>query len=228
MSKARILLAEDDASLGFIIKDNLELASYHVELCEDGISAWKAFTAGSFDLCILDVMLPGKDGFSIAADIRRQNEQVPILFLTARAMKDDRITGFKTGGDDYITKPFSIEELLLRIEVFLKRSKSVVNTRPVYSLGAFVLDHNNLTLSIGDEEIVLTQKEGDILMMFCQNVGIVLKREDILNKIWGDDDYFTGRSLDVFISRIRKYLKQDTNIEIINQHGIGFKLVIKS
>jgi DNA-binding response OmpR family regulator len=228
MSKARILLAEDDASLGFIIKDNLELASYHVDLYEDGISAWKAFTNSNFDLCVLDVMLPGKDGFSIAADIRKQNEQVPILFLTARAMKDDRITGFKTGGDDYITKPFSIEELLLRIEVFLKRSKAIISDRPVFQLGDFVLDHNNLTLKVGNDEIVLTQKEGDILKMFCQNTGLVLKREDILNKIWGDDDYFTGRSLDVFISRIRKYLKPDPSIEIINQHGIGFKLIVKA
>ncbi|QHT67133.1 response regulator transcription factor [Rhodocytophaga rosea] len=229
-NKAKILLVEDDASLGFVIKDNLEINGFHVTLCGDGEAAWQTFRQAAFDLCILDVMLPKRDGFTLAQYIRQYNTLVPIIFLTAKSMKEDKIAGFKTGGDDYITKPFSIEELLLRIEVFLKRSQYTVSQAipiPVFSIGKYTFDYKNLLLSYGTEKRYLTQKEADILQLFCLNPDVTLKREDILNKVWGDDDYFMGRSLDVFITKLRKYLKADSNIEIVNLHGVGFKLEVK-
>lgn len=229
-SKARILLVEDDASLGFVIKDNLEINGLHVTLCADGDTAWETFRQSAFDLCILDVMLPKRDGFTLAQYIRQYNNLVPILFLTAKSMKEDKIAGFKSGGDDYITKPFSIEELLLRIEVFLKRSRYAgfkVASPTIFEIGSYTFDYKNLLLSCGGGKKYLTQKEADILQLFCLNPHVTLKREEILNKVWGDDDYFMGRSLDVFITKLRKYLKADHTIEIINLHGVGFKLEVK-
>jgi DNA-binding response OmpR family regulator len=229
-NKAKILLVEDDASLGFVIKDNLEINGFHVTLCADGEAAWHTFRQAAFDLCVLDVMLPKRDGFTLAQYIRQYDTLVPIIFLTAKSMKEDKIVGFKTGGDDYITKPFSIEELLLRIEVFLKRSQYAVSqaiSKSVFSIGSYTFDYKNLLLIYGTEKRYLTQKEADILQLFCLNPDVTLKREDILNKVWGDDDYFMGRSLDVFITKLRKYLKADPNIEIVNLHGVGFKLEVK-
>jgi DNA-binding response OmpR family regulator len=225
--KTKILLVEDDQNLGFVIKDNLEIQGYEVVLCEDGESALSAFSNQEFDICILDVMLPRKDGISSALEIRAINQQIPIIFLSAKSMKEDKIAGFKAGADDYVTKPFSIEELILRIEVFLKRSKGVsFNEASVYKLNDYTFDYNNLSLSSKQNNYSLTKKEADVLKLFSLNKGKILKREEILKDVWGDDDYFMGRSMDVFISRLRNYLKDDPTIEIQNVHGIGFKLVL--
>jgi len=224
----KILLVEDDPNLGFVIKDNLEDAGYMVILCADGESGLKTFQNKKFNLCILDIMLPKKDGFSLAESIRARNEQIPIIFLTAKSMKEDRIKGFKIGADDYITKPFSMEELLLRINVFVKRSLSDYsipnNEIEEVKIGRLVFDYPNLTLTGIDHSEKLTRKEAEILLLFSQNKEAVLKREHILKSVWGENDYFLGRSLDVFISRIRKYLKMDPTLRIINYHKVGFKL----
>jgi DNA-binding response OmpR family regulator len=220
---ARILLVEDDSSLGFVIKDNLGMKGYAVTLCTDGDSGLEAFQKEEFDLCIFDVMLPKKDGFALALKVRERNERIPILFVTAKSMLEDKVAGFTAGGDDYITKPFSMEELTLRIEVFLRRS----NGQPaasLYKLGNYEFDPLNLRLTHPNGEKMLTQKEADVLKLLCLNKTRVLKREEILKAVWGDDDYFLGRSLDVFISKLRKYLKDDDTVEIVNYHGVGFKL----
>jgi len=229
-NKPRILLVEDDINLGYVIKDNLHVNGYEVTLCEDGEKGLEASCVQKFDLCILDIMLPKKDGFSIAEEIRKKDQQTPILFLSAKSMKEDKITGFKIGADDYITKPFSIEELILRIEVFLKRSKNFLQTNDLpksFTIGKFQFNYSDLCLSCNGNSRTLTQKEADILRLFCLKQDSILKREEILQSIWGDDDYFLGRSLDVFISKLRKYLKADANVEIVNYHGVGFKLEIK-
>ena len=226
MSRAKILLVEDDANLGFVVKDNLEMEGFAVTLYDDGEKGWQGFAGGTFDLCILDVMLPRKDGFELARAIRQRNETVPILFLTAKSMKEDRIAGFKTGADDYLTKPFSIEELVLRIEVFLRRSGHGQAAGNVYPLGDLVLDYQNLVLRGKGGASGITQREADLLRLFCTHRDQVLRREDILRRIWGDDDYFMGRSLDVFISRLRKYLREDPRLEIQNVHGVGFRLAV--
>ena len=223
----KILLVEDDTNLGYVIKDNLEVAGFKVEWRKDGEEGLNCFVNEPFDLCVLDVMLPKTDGFTIAREIRKSDEHTPIIFLTAKAMKEDKINGFRMGGDDYITKPFSIEELILRIEVFLKRANTKPFPAPVIQLGSYMFDHRNLRLSHKDWEKKLTQKEADILKIFCQSIGQVVRREDILKDIWGDDDYFLGRSLDVFISKLRKYLQEDKSLCITNFHGVGFKLEIK-
>jgi DNA-binding response OmpR family regulator len=224
MKKAKLLLVEDDPSLGFIIKDNLELKSFDVELHGEGESAWRAFQKHTYDLCILDIMLPKKDGFALIANIRKQNQQVPVLFLTARVGQKEKLEAFRLGADDYITKPFSIEELIFRIEVFLKRSHVPPPDPVLIRIGAYTFDMPNLLLVHGNKEIQLTQKEGDLLQLFVINREKLMKREEILKAVWGDDDYFLGRSLDVFVSRLRKYLQEDKSIEIVNQFGVGFRL----
>ncbi len=228
---AKILLVEDDTNLAYVIKDNLEINGYEVCHCEDGEIAWQTFLQQSFDVCVLDIMLPKKDGISLAEGIRQQNEIIPIIFLTAKGMKEDKIAGFKVGADDYMTKPFSIEELVLRIEVCLRHTKgkqpSTSQQEKGYAIGQYLFDYANLTLIFADEKLLLTQKEAEVLQLFCLNKGKVLKREDILQPIWGNDSYFSGRSLDVFISKIRKYLQKDPKIEIVNLHGVGFKLEVK-
>lgn len=222
----KILLVEDDQTLNFIIKDNLEQNGYIVTTAEDGESAIKAFKSGKFSLCLLDVMLPKKDGFTLAKEIREMDDHVPIIFLTARSMTEDRITGLTIGGDDYITKPFSMEELLLKIRIFLKRS---INTNEVsadqnyYKVGQFNFYFDSLILDSSEERKTLTYKEAELLRYFCDNPNKVLSRSDILKQVWGSDDYYLGRSLDVFISRLRKYLSCDENIKILNLHGIGFR-----
>ncbi|MDN5212635.1 response regulator transcription factor [Fulvivirgaceae bacterium BMA12] len=223
----KILLVEDDTNLGYVIKDNLEVAGFEVIWCENGEEGLRYFFEQGTDLCVLDVMLPKMDGFTMAREIRKTDEVTPIIFLTAKAMKEDKINGFTLGGDDYITKPFSIEELILRIEVFLKRADTKPATAPLTQLGQYKFDYQNLILSCNDWEKKLTQKEADILRIFCQKKGQVVRREDILKDIWGDDDYFLGRSLDVFISKLRKYLQEDQSLSITNFHGVGFKLEIK-
>ncbi|HLT74890.1 MAG TPA: response regulator transcription factor [Ohtaekwangia sp.] len=222
-----ILLVEDDPSLGFVIKDNLGIKGYNVTLCKDGEEGEQTFRKGDFDLCILDVMLPKKDGFSLARSVREINKHVPIIFLTAKAMTDDKLEGFRTGADDYVTKPFSLDELYFRIEVFLRRSQDQVNeASPSFQIGEYQFDPSRLTIRRNGQERSLTQKEAEVLRYLCQNRERVLKREEILNKIWGNDDYFMGRSLDVFISKLRKYLKDDPAIQIANYHGVGFRLEV--
>lgn len=223
-----ILLVEDDPSLGFVIKDNLTHKGYLVELTENGEEGLHAFNERPFDLCILDVMMPKKDGFSLAQAIREKNKNVPILFITAKSMLEDKITGFQSGGDDYIVKPFSMEELFLRMDVFLRRSTVVVNTDTSFALGALIFDCQNLTLQHTSGAKTLTQKEAEVLKLLCVNRQRVMKREEILTTVWGDDDYFMGRSLDVFISKLRKYLKEDPKVEIVNYHGVGFRLEVGS
>jgi len=222
-----ILLVEDDPALGVVIKDNLQQNGYTVDLANDGNKAIDLFRSKPFDICLLDVMLPKKDGFTVAQSIRSHNQDVPILFLTAKSMEEDRITGFQSGGDDYITKPFSMKELTLRIEVFLKRSSSNNDlSRKPYRIGSFHFDYENLTLSNTENSFQLTAKEALVLKYLCSNKGKVVKRNDILEAVWGTDDYFLGRSMDVFISRLRKYLKADPTIHIKNIHGVGFSLQI--
>ena len=227
--KANILLVEDDLNLGFVIQDALKRRGYTVHLCRDGKEGLRKFNEQPYDLCVLDVMLPQKDGFSLAEDIRLVNAQVPIVFLTAKSQTEDRIAGFKAGGDDYLTKPFSHEELILRIEAILRRTQGReedVRERDRFEVGDYTFDHRNLMLSHPTEERKLTKKEAEVLRLLCLHADQVLPRELVLNMVWGDDTYFLGRSLDVFISRLRKYLKLDPKVQIVNVHGVGFKLVI--
>lgn len=223
--KAHILYVEDDESLSFVTRDNLELQGYRITYCEDGLKAKNLIHREEFDLCILDVMLPEIDGFTLAEEIRKFNPHVPILFLTAKSLKEDRIRGLKIGGDDYITKPFSIEELILKIEVFLRRSRVIQPTSNRIKISHFELDYPNLTLHYQKQTQRLTQKEADLLKFLAENRNEIIKRSTILEKLWGQDDYFLGRSLDVFISRLRKYLRPDENLKIENIHGVGFRLL---
>ena len=221
----KILLVEDDPSLGFVIKDNLTLKGYDVTLCKDGEEGEQSFLDNAYNLCIFDVMLPKMDGFSLARSVRKKSATVPILFLTAKSMIEDKLEGFRTGADDYITKPFSLEELLCRIEVFLRRAPLISQIeQKIVFLGQYEFDFSNLTLKTRSAEKTLTQKEAEVLKLLYQNRERVLKREEILKQVWGDDDYFMGRSMDVFISKLRKYLKEDPSVQIVNYHGVGFKL----
>lgn len=222
---AKILLVEDDPNLGFVIKDTLSMKGYEVTLRNNGDDGLHTFCEKQFDLCILDVMMPKKDGFTLAQQIRERNQQVPILFVTAKSMLEDKIAGFQSGGDDYISKPFSIEELCLRIEVFLRRSVAQTNEEQ-FTLGDLRFDCQSFTLHHNTGEKTLTQKEAEVLKLLCQNKDRVLKREEILKAVWGNDDYFLGRSMDVFISKLRKYLKEDPRVQIVNYHGVGFRLEV--
>jgi len=225
--RANIFYVEDDETLSFVTKDNLELQGFKITHCSDGKSALQLIKndLSEMDLCILDVMLPDVDGFELARKIRERNSQIPILFLTAKSLKEDRINGLKIGADDYITKPFSIEELILKIEVFLKRSRIHSNhTASLFDIGKYSFDYKNLQLTLADQSKTLTQKEADLLKLFVENKNEVLKRSHILETVWGEDDYFLGRSLDVFISRLRKYLSEDDTLVLKNIHGVGFKL----
>ncbi|MEM7107423.1 MAG: response regulator transcription factor [Bacteroidota bacterium] len=223
-SEIAILLVEDDESLGFVVKDNLELRGFKVDWVKNGQEGLNFYKKKDYSVCLLDVMLPEKDGFHLATDIREVDQQTPILFLTARAMQEDKLDGFRSGGDDYITKPFSMEELVFRINVFLKRTKRQTSLTK-YQLGDFIFDYDNLQLIKSGVGQTLTQKEADVLKYFADHTGKLVKRESILKAIWGEDDYFMGRSLDVFISKLRGYLKKDTSVEIANFHGVGFKLI---
>jgi DNA-binding response OmpR family regulator len=228
---AKILLVEDDPTLGYVIKDGLSHKGYDVTLCKDGEQGQSFFDQQLYDLCIFDVMMPKKDGFTLAKEIRDKNTQVPILFVTAKTMLEDKMDGFRAGGDDYILKPFSMEELVMRIEVFLRRSKSnghELEQNGAFELGGFKFDAKNFKLNHSSGEKVLTPKEAEVLKLLCLHKDRVLKREEILTTVWGDDDYFMGRSLDVFISKLRKYLKEDPTVEIVNYHGVGFKLELRN
>ncbi|KXH82779.1 response regulator transcription factor [Chryseobacterium kwangjuense] len=222
MEKSKILYAEDDKTIAFLIQDSLE-SYYDINCYPDGKSALEAFNNGSFDICLLDIMMPELNGFEVAEQIRSKNSEIPIIFISAKALKEDRIKGLKIGADDYLVKPFSIEELILKIEVFLKRTKKTDPAPPKYKVGKYDFDPKNYTLQTPDSRITLTQRESELLLYFIHHKNTVLKRQDILKAIWGDDDYFMGRSLDVFISRLRKVLADEQNILIENLHGIGFR-----
>lgn len=227
--KPKILLVEDDANLGFVTKDRLGEAGYEVTLARDGFSGYQQFMKSHYDLCIFDIMLPKKDGFELLKEVRHADNKVPIIFLTAKSMLDDKIKGFKGGADDYITKPFNMEELILRVEALLKRSKTSESgiAKDFFTVGKYTFDFKNLTLKIGHQSKTLTKKEAELLRLLCLNMGNVLEREVALNIIWGNDDYFLGRSMDVFITKLRKYLGEDPKIKIINVHGVGFKMEIQ-
>lgn len=227
MSIFKILYTEDDETLGFLTKDNLEQNNYDVTHCCDGKLGLEAFNKGNFDICILDIMMPKIDGFELATEIRKHNSDIPIIFLSAKTLKEDRIKGLRLGADDYLIKPFSIEELLLKIEIFLKRSqKNDSIDKSIYKIGKYHFDTKNFILFNENEKIGLTQREAELLKLFLDNKNSVLKREQILTSLWGDDDYFMGRSLDVFISRLRKILVNEQGISIENLHGIGFRFTI--
>lgn len=228
--RIKVLLVEDDLNLGFVIQDHLRNEGYQADLEKDGYSGFQKFYNSTYDLCILDVMLPKKDGFTLAEDIRKIDQGVPILFLTAKSMTEDKIRGFKLGGDDYLTKPFSFDELDLRIKAILKRAKPAEGEDPakrdVFHLGDFEFDYSNLVLHHKDGDRSLTKKEAELLRMLCLHKDQVLTREMALTVVWGSDDYFLGRSMDVFITKLRKYLKKDERVKIMNVHGVGFKLIV--
>jgi len=227
--KVKILLVEDDTSLGFIVSDQLKSDGYNVTLCSDGAEGFKRFNEDKFHLCILDVMMPKKDGFSLAKDIRKIDSNIPILFLSAKSSDEDKVEGFKSGGDDYLTKPFNSEELQLRVAAMLRRVNVQPNTKDdsVYTIGTYEFDTLNFVLKHPNFEKTLTKKEAQILNILCKFMNQVVAREIVLTGVWGQDNYFVGRSLDVFITKLRKYLKEDERIQIANVHGIGFKLEVE-
>ncbi|MBK6346595.1 MAG: response regulator transcription factor [Bacteroidales bacterium] len=227
--KAKILLVEDDPNLSAVLSDYLEMLEYSTTQAADGEEGLSKFSQDNFDLCILDVMLPKKDGFSLAKDIREINEQIPVVFLTARGQNDDRIAGFRVGCDDYITKPFSSEELALRIEAILKRcmNRNMRSQSSILDIGSYRFDSVNLVLRFNNEEQKLTPKEAALLKLLCSYRNNLLPRDTALKEIWGDSDYFIGRSMDVFIARLRKYLRHDPSVVIQNVHGSGFKLEVR-
>lgn len=225
--KLRILLCEDDENLGMLLREYLLAKGYDSELYPDGDAGCKAFMKAKYDLVVTDVMMPKKDGFTMAQEIRAINPEVPIIFLTAKTLKEDILEGFKIGADDYITKPFSMEELTFRIEAILRRVRGKRSKEnAVYRLGRFSFDTQKQILSIGDKNTKLTTKESELLSLLCQHANEILQREYALKTIWVDDNYFNARSMDVYITKLRKHLKEDASIEIINVHGKGYKLII--
>jgi two-component system, OmpR family, response regulator len=227
--KVKLLLAEDDENLGMLLKEYLIAKGYETDLYADGEQAYRGFTKNnSYNLCILDIMMPKKDGITLAKDIRLINMDIPIIFLTAKNMKEDVLEGFKIGADDYITKPFSMEELIFRIEAIMRRisqdSGSLEDA--IYKLGIYTFDSRKQILSGGEEEVKLTTKEAELLKLLCNNANKVLERNFALKTIWIDDNYFNARSMDVYITKLRKHLKDDPKVEIINVHGKGYKLIM--
>ncbi|MCO6475750.1 MAG: response regulator transcription factor [Phaeodactylibacter sp.] len=236
MANNRILLVEDDQNFGDVLRSYLEMHEYEVTLATDGAQGLESYKQGEFDLCIFDVMMPKKDGFTLAKEIREQDQDMPIIFLTAKTMKNDVLEGFKIGADDYITKPFNSEELLYRIQAILKRSQAKADPREEikeFNIGKYHFNYplRILTYNPGEEdeeENKLSPKEAQLLRMFAIYMNDILPRSEALNKIWGEDNYFTARSMDVFVTKLRKYLKNDENIEIVNIHGNGFQLLVKA
>lgn len=223
-NRTRVLLAEDDLSLGYVVKDNLEEAGYEVVLCPDGETAWQQYQQKEFDICLLDVMMPNRDGFAVAKRIRQKSDVVPILFLTAKSLEEDKLKGFKSGADDYLTKPFSMKELLLRMEVFLRRTKKLQSDHLVeYRIGKLRFLFNDLKIFNNNEVSNLTQKEADLLKFLCEHPNRILRREEVLLNVWGKDDYFLGRSMDVFITKLRKHFKADPDVILETIHGVGFR-----
>ena len=226
MSKLKVLLAEDDPNLGLLLNQFLRAKGFDTTLCPDGEIAYDKFINGSYNFVILDVMMPKKDGFSLAKDIRGIDKDTPILFLTAKGMKEDKLKGFEIGADDYLTKPFSMEELLARITAIIKRAGIEAKESSDFSIGNYTFDYNTRKLTNGETESKLTTKESELLKILCKNEGKEVDRNDMLKAVWGDDNYFNGRSMDVYITKLRKYLKADENVEIVNIHGKGFKLMV--
>ncbi|MEM1319076.1 MAG: response regulator transcription factor [Bacteroidota bacterium] len=234
----RILLVEDDQNFGDVLRSYLEMHDYNVTLATDGEAGLNSFNKGEFDLCIFDVMMPKKDGFSLAKEIREKDKDTPIIFLTAKTMKEDVLKGFKIGADDYISKPFNSEELLYRIQAILKRSQDKADPREEvkeFHIGKYhfnfplrILTYDGVVEEGEDEKAKLSPKEAQLLRMFCMYMNDILPRSEALTKIWGEDNYFTARSMDVFVTKLRKYLKRDSNIEIVNIHGNGFQLLVRS
>ncbi len=228
----KILLVEDDPNLGLLLQDYLQLkGKFYVVLCTDGDEGLKAFSKQNFDLCILDVMMPKKDGFTLGKDIRKINQQVPIIFATAKAMMEDKASAYDLGGDDYITKPFRIEEVLVRINALLKRvstkeSAAVEPEQTQFEIGKYHFDYTTQLIHFNDKQQKLSTKEAELLQLLCLKKNTVLTREEALLSIWHDDNYFNGRSMDVFLSKLRKYLKEDPKVEILNVHGKGYKLLV--
>ncbi len=225
-----ILLLEDDQNLGFIVSEHLQMNGFEVVRCPDGEEGFEQYSEGGFDLCLVDVMMPRMDGFTFARKVREIDDRTPIIFLTARSLKEDKIEGFKIGCDDYLTKPFSIEELLLRITAVLKRSSPLVDgsdsSRTKFTIGDFEFDSDTQTLTRKRVSRRLTPKESDLLRILCLNANSVVPRNEILQRIWGNDSYFSGRSMDVFVSRLRKYLKDDDRVQIMGLHGKGLRLIV--
>jgi DNA-binding response OmpR family regulator len=228
-AKAKVLLAEDDENLGILLKEYLKVKEYDTDLYSDGDAAFKGYrdSGGTYDICILDVMMPVKDGFTLAQEIRQMSPDIPIIFLTAKSMKEDVVKGFSSGGDDYITKPFNIEEVILRIEAILRRTSSGDMSQATYDIGDYVFNPTKQTLvySIDGTEQKLTAKEAELLRYLCVNRNNVLDRNFALRTVWNDDSYFNARSMDVYITKLRKFLKDDPSVHIINIRGKGFKLI---
>ncbi|HNY53219.1 MAG TPA: response regulator transcription factor [Bacteroidales bacterium] len=227
MKSARIFLVEDDLSFGSVLKSYLELNDFQVDWVDDGKYAVDHFRKGAFEICILDVMLPHVDGFTIAREIRKINNLVPIIFLTAKKMKEDVLKGYGVGGDDYVTKPFDTDILLAKIKAIMTRRDFQTGTRDVFEIGKFVFNSKLRTLTIGDDERKLSPKEAQLLELLALNPNELISREVALKKIWGSDDYFTARSMDVYITKLRKFLSDDPNLNIKNIHGAGFQLIIR-
>lgn len=224
--KQRVLLCEDDENLGMLLREYLQAKGYYAELCPDGDAGYKAFQKGNFDICVLDVMMPVKDGFTLAQEIRAMNADIPIIFLTAKTLNEDVLEGFKIGADDYITKPFSMEVLVVRIENVLRRVCGRKNKEnALYKIGRFMFDTKKQLLVIDDVQTKLTTKESELLALLCAHANEILQRDYALKTVWTDDNYFNARSMDVYITRLRKHLKADESIEIINIHGKGYKLI---
>lgn len=227
--KIRILLAEDDENLGALLKEYLKARNFDAELFVNGERALRSFERNTFDICVLDVMMPVMDGFTVAREIRRLKKDTPIIFLTAKSMKEDVIEGFTIGADDYITKPFSMEELIFRIEAILRRTKgNLEDEQKIFQLENYTFDYDKQTLTYGDKILKLTTKESDLLKLLCDNKNSILERNYALKSIWIDDNYFNARSMDVYITKLRKYLKEEPGIQILNIHGKGFKLLVPS
>jgi len=223
----KILLCEDDENLGMLLREYLEAKGYDTELCPDGEVGYRAFMQRRFDICVFDVMMPKRDGFTLAKDIRQSNTEIPIIFLTAKTLKEDILEGFKIGADDYLTKPFSMEELTLRIEAILRRIKGKkTRDRNTYVIGSFTFDTQKQILSREGNQTKLTTKESELLSLLCAHQNDILQRDFALKTIWIDDNYFNARSMDVYITKLRKHLKDDPNVEIINIHGKGYKLIV--
>jgi DNA-binding response OmpR family regulator len=227
--KVKVLLAEDDPNLGTLLKEYLDAKGYQTSLAANGKEAWDLFRKNKYDICLLDVMMPVKDGFTLAKEVRVLDVNIPIVFLTAKSMKEDAIEGFTVGGDDYITKPFSMEELLLRLKAILRRTRSqnlAHSSQTEFTVGSYKFEYNRQVLERNGKPEKLTSKEADLLRLLCLNSNDVLDRSFALTTIWKDDSYFNSRSMDVYIAKLRKYLKDDPSVEILNIHGKGFKLLI--
>ncbi|UCC43794.1 MAG: response regulator transcription factor [Candidatus Zixiibacteriota bacterium] len=227
----RVLLLEDDANLGLVLQEHLQMQGFEVTLCVNGVEGLEAYSRDRFDLCLVDVMMPKKDGFSFAREVRARDAEIPLIFLTAKSLKEDKVEGFRIGCDDYITKPFSVEELLLRISAVLRRAGTAddrIGPPTMFEIGSYTFDYTRQLLVREGHEVRLTSREAELLNLLCRHMNRTLERDQALREVWADESYFSGRSMDVFISKLRKYLKEDERIEILSVRGRGFRLVVGS